>query len=92
LNSLARIKYVHAFGVINAYFCFCPQDQRAFLVPWILTVLLTLLVDLTHTVYLLVLQTVRSAVFNSSSKFAKVIALWNLRPYRLAYVSEGLPA
>jgi hypothetical protein len=84
LNILARIKYVHAFGVTNADFCFCPQDQRAFLVPWILTVLLTLLVDLTHTVYLLLQQAVISTVFNSSLKFAKITALWNLRPYRLA--------
>ena len=84
MNSLARIKCVHAFGVIIAHFYFCPQDQRAFLVPWILTVLLTLLVDLTHTVYLLVLQAVSSTVFNSSLKFAKITVLWNLRPYRLA--------
>ncbi|XP_069686304.1 uncharacterized protein [Periplaneta americana] len=35
------------------------RDQRALLVPWILTVLLTLFVDLTHSVYLFVLQTTK---------------------------------
>ncbi|XP_023725111.1 uncharacterized protein LOC111874115 isoform X1 [Cryptotermes secundus] len=35
------------------------KDQRAFLVPWILTVLLTMCVDVTHSVYLFVLQTTR---------------------------------
>ncbi|XP_021917484.1 uncharacterized protein LOC110828780 [Zootermopsis nevadensis] len=35
------------------------RDQRVFLVPWILTVLLTLCLDLTHSVYIFVLHSTK---------------------------------